>query len=297
MSSRFGITGGFSAAVAATKAAEVAGRGAPPSARAELTASASEFARLAIARAQLLSPSMLGKTFVYSSAQAQYVASARSGAPSNGVRFVLYAVDPITQQPATSSEVGYADVIDLNPTSPLAVALRLVVVGGSTTYLDYTVSASATGSSSADFSILGFVSDGATHVDVNVTASVVITGNSSTVNVAWTYTVPSRDLTVSGSATSLSSLDAATGQLDLTIHSASTVIHYTFSGTGSTLNVTVTVNGTTFATITGTFSDPVIRGIDGHVLSNQEIAALGELLKLADQALSLLGDLLSPVAG
>src|SRR5919112_5116274 len=37
-----------------------------------------------------------GKTFIYDPSTISYVASELTGAPANGVRFILYAVDPVT---------------------------------------------------------------------------------------------------------------------------------------------------------------------------------------------------------
>ena len=43
--------------------------------------------------------SLLGTTWTYDDTQGRYVVSARTDGPSNGVRFVLYAVNPVTSSP------------------------------------------------------------------------------------------------------------------------------------------------------------------------------------------------------
>ncbi|HTG49534.1 MAG TPA: hypothetical protein VL915_03525, partial [Gemmatimonadales bacterium] len=51
----------------------------------------------------------LGKTFVRNASTLEYEVSDRTGAPSNGVRFIVYTVNPISGQPVTPlQEVGYA---------------------------------------------------------------------------------------------------------------------------------------------------------------------------------------------
>jgi len=53
----------------------------------------------------------LGKTFAYDTTLHQYVMTELPGAPANGVRFLLYAVDTVTAQPILPLEqTGYADL-------------------------------------------------------------------------------------------------------------------------------------------------------------------------------------------
>ncbi len=60
----------------------------------------------------------------------------RTGAPANGVRFLIYAVNPITFVPVEPlQEVGYVQLTDLSGSSTQAA--RVIVVSGETTYLDY----------------------------------------------------------------------------------------------------------------------------------------------------------------
>jgi len=65
--------------------------------------------------AALFPPAFVGKTFEWDFTTLQYDTTARTGAPSNGVRFILYAIDPLTLQPAgpdPGTEVGYVDLKD-----------------------------------------------------------------------------------------------------------------------------------------------------------------------------------------
>ncbi len=102
---------------------------------------------------------VLGTTFVYDPGTSQYVASERTGAPANGVRFILY--DGIT----SLNEVGYFDLIDasdfgINPAT-IDVTFRVIITAVSTTtpVVSYDVAgtASETGGS---LLISGFLSDG-----------------------------------------------------------------------------------------------------------------------------------------
>ena len=84
-----------------------------------------------------------GVTFVYDVGTHGYVASDLTGAPSNGVRFLLYSVNPITGEITEPlNQVGYADIITTETSTSASVQVKLV--SGGVTYLDYTVAASGT---------------------------------------------------------------------------------------------------------------------------------------------------------
>ena len=76
-----------------------------------------------------LRPEALGSTYIYDPALRRYVvAPGRSGAPANGVRFILYAVNPVTHEPISAVEIGYADLLDEGVARPTGIDLRLIVV-------------------------------------------------------------------------------------------------------------------------------------------------------------------------
>jgi hypothetical protein len=102
---------------------------------------------------------VLGTTFVYDPGSSQYVASERTGAPTNGVRFILY--DGIT----TLNEVGYFDLIDnsnfgINPAT-IDVTFRVFITAVSTTtpVVNYVV-AGTVSDTGGSLLITGFLSDG-----------------------------------------------------------------------------------------------------------------------------------------
>ena len=78
-----------------------------------------------------------GRTFVYDASLGRYVMDPdRPGAPKTGVRFILYEPGE-DGRPNPEVEVGYADLIDEGDQSAEEIALRLVVVEGEATVLDY----------------------------------------------------------------------------------------------------------------------------------------------------------------
>lgn len=107
---------------------------------------------------------VLGTTFVYDPGTSQYIASERTGAPTNGVRFILY--DGIT----TLNEVGYFDLIDasdfgINPAS-IDVTFRVFITAVSTTtpVVNYRVTGTAS-DTGGTLLVSGFLSDGSGQLD------------------------------------------------------------------------------------------------------------------------------------
>src|SRR5262245_24397512 len=81
---------------------------------------------------------VLGDTYEWDTTSDVYVATARTGGPANGVRFILYAINPITQTPVEPLvEVGLVDLMDESTTGTLRLHIRVQGVGGTPTYLDY----------------------------------------------------------------------------------------------------------------------------------------------------------------
>jgi hypothetical protein len=233
-----------------------------------------------------------GKTFVWDESTDTYVVSDVSGAPSNGVRFLLYAVDPVTYRPVEPVvETGYVDVIDQS-TSEL-VNVRIKVVEAGVTYLDYQVVESATASSGL-VTISGFAFNGTTRA--NFTLKNTVTSNAGGLVLVLDYEldVPSRHLSVDWTATFADITEAVT--LDLTVSGPNGNVRLvgTLAGDGGTF--TVTVNGDTFATITVTASSLVITGASGDPLTSDEEQALETVFDSFEGSLNAFSELLMPVS-
>src|SRR5437016_14597703 len=80
--------------------------------------------------ASVIPPQYLGQTFVWDDATHKYVVGPDAG-PSNGVRIILYALNPVTGAVAEpSSAVGFADLLDESTTSPAVNKLHVIVKDG-----------------------------------------------------------------------------------------------------------------------------------------------------------------------
>jgi hypothetical protein len=232
----------------------------------------------------------LGKTFVRNAETLEYEVSARTGAPSNGVRFIVYTVNPISGQPVTPlQEVGYADVEVTQSTN--SASIRIELVSGNVTYLDYTVGATAS-QTAATINVSGFVSNGEDRVnfdlDMHLDSENIITFD-------YTLSVPTRgsfrmDLEEEWNLNT----SAVASSLELRgPHGTVTIVGNWADNAGS---YDVEVNGDPFATITvAQGAEPVITGADGEPLSEEELHALQEIYLVFLGGFDFFEDLLDPI--
>jgi hypothetical protein len=230
----------------------------------------------------------LGVTFVYNADTDQYEASELTGAPANGVRFLVYAVNGITGVPVEPLvQVGYADIVTTETANSATVRITLVSAG--VTFLDYSVG--ATGSSSAiTVTVSGFVTNGDDRVNFDLDTQL----SSNTVTLDYSLMVPTRggfriDFEATANGTTATTALQARGP-----HGTVTI-----SGTQGTTAGTfdIEVNGELFATVTTSQGgDPVITGADGQPLTQAELEALEALFYVFIEGFDFFEDLLDPIA-
>jgi hypothetical protein len=234
----------------------------------------------------------LGVTFTYNAETDTYEASELTGAPDDGVRFIVYAVNAITGVPVEPLvEVGYADITASETASSASV--RIVLVSAGVTYLDYSIG--ATGSeSAATVSISGFVTNGDDRVNFDLDNQINFDDELAIESVTLDYTliVPTRGgfridfETEATQATATSTLEARGPHGTVTI---------TGNQTSTTGSFEVEVNGELFATVTTTGSETVITGADGEALTEQELETLGDLLDIFVNGFAFFIGLLDPL--
>jgi hypothetical protein len=212
----------------------------------------------------------LGVTFTLNPETLEYEASDRTGAPSNGVRFIVYAVNPVNGQPVTPlNEVGYAD-IEVSGTET-AGTVRFELVSGDVTYLDYTFA--FTFNPAFTFTVSGFVTNGEDRVNFDLDMQ----GDDNGFTIDYTLSVPTRgnfrlDLELEFNVAN----STMTSNLEVRGPHGTITIVGTQTQTGGTYEVEV--NGDEFATITSSQSSgTVITGADGGSLTNEELEALQEM--------------------
>lgn len=249
--------------------------------------------------AAAIPPAALGGTFEWDVTTDQYQLGDREGAPANGVRFILYAIDPITDRPAEPLvEAGYVDLTRSATTN--SATARVQVFGGTVNpvkVLDYSASIEGT-VTVPTVRVSGFAKNASDSLNFSLTTSVSLAAQSITLD--WRTSLPTRDLasrvrqTISGddegpASISLDSwIQSANGRVDL-----DGVVN---EATGGTL--VVRVNGDVFAQMTLAASedtDPVITGATGAPLTAEEEELLRRIFLWFGESFLVYLTLLAPV--
>lgn len=233
---------------------------------------------------------LLGKTMVFNPLTEQYeVDPARDGqAPTNGLRLVLYAVDPILHQiiePMT--EIGYLQLTDED--TPAMDAVGILAVVNEVTVLDYLASAQVT-TTSITFTADGYLTDGSTVVDFLLSVTFDDTARTITVD----YDV---DVDVDQAGVHLVMVlteEPETADVTLTVnHGASEIVMHV-SIAAETFEGTVSHNDVVLIDISGTPEQPIFTDRDGNELTEAQLHALADIFLAAGHVLEHFDNLLIP---
>jgi hypothetical protein len=238
----------------------------------------------------------LGVTFVWDENTHGYVQSDLAGAPTSGVRFMLYAVDPVTLQVVEPAvEVGYVDVVDQS--SATATNFRVRVVEANITYLDYTVAANG-GISGGLVTVSGFASNGSTLANFTLKNTISENAGGLVLSLDYDLNVPSRGLTLNWTATfaNISETEVVV-TLDLGISGPNGQVRLvgTYGASGGSFSVKV--NGDLFATVTLTGGEQTVTGAGGEPLTPDEEATLHDIMNYYELSLVAFSELVLPLGG
>jgi hypothetical protein len=240
----------------------------------------------------VMRPSVLGKTFVYDPAPKRYVvAPERSGAPANGVRFVLYAKLP-NGDPDVAREIGHADLTDERRSAPSVAGVRLVAVTEGITRLDYSVQITVPGKAPR-FIVAGFIADANDRLEFAVTASEAIVGGG-LATVEATIVAVGHDFEVNASVTGKPGEDHGDGEVELTVESSHDRIDVDAATVNGRLDATFTVNGVLFARARGNPRSPEITGADGRSLTEREMHVLAHIVEMSEDVFEFVCDVVEP---
>src|SRR2546430_12904019 len=170
-----------------------------------------------------------------------------------------------------TTAVGYVDLLDESTNGPAVDKLHVIVKDGTpaspgpTTYADYTISGSITGSPATAFnaSAVGFVSDGIYTLSFNAsfTATNLDTDNpDAQIDVTWDLDNPLVHVELH-EAVATADVDHATITNNFSVTrrtetvSVSGTVTVDFLTVTTTVHITVLVNGVAYARITGPVSD------------------------------------------
>lgn len=238
----------------------------------------------------------LGATFVWDETTHGYVQSDLTGAPATGVRFLLYAVDPVqleVVEPAV--EVGYVDILDQSSASQ--TSFRVKIVEGSVVYLDYTVAASGQ-STSGLVTISGFASNGSTRANFTLKNTISESAGGLVLALDYDLNVPARAVSLNWTATfaNISNTEVVV-TLDLAISGPNGQVRLvgTYGASGGSFSVKV--NGDLFATITLNETGQTITGAGGAALTADEEATLHAIMNYYEVSLVAFSELVLPLGG
>lgn len=267
----------------------------------------------------LIPDELKGKTFEWDVTLHHYVVTDRPGAPASGVRFILYAINPITRRPAEPLvEVGYVDLIDLSTETSRSLQIVVAGVGGTPEYVNYTVAGTVTPgqftASANGFLWNGETGDASKRLEFDLAATLTLT--SFTFTASLTLDHPAVTITETTTATKsdagvILTIDFTLVEPDQKVQLIGSVTvtdddretdGHREGGPGRhdddgivTADLQVLVNDQLFATIKGTAPDIEILGADGQPLSEEELRALRELFRFPARVFSFFQDLLHPV--
>jgi hypothetical protein len=239
----------------------------------------------------VMRPSVLGKTFVYDPARQKYVSSDRSGAPANGVRFVLYAKAP-NGEPNVGREIGHADLTDEARALPSVAGVKLVAVTEGVTRLSYSVDVTLPGQAPR-FVVQGFLVEDGDRLDFTVTASEeVLGGGLATVDA--NLVAVGQDFEVNARVTGTPREDHGDGEVDLTVASSTDRIVVDATTVNGRLDATFTVNGALLARARGNPKHPEITGADGKLLPKEEMLVLAHIVEMSEDVFDFVCELVEP---
>ena len=225
-----------------------------------------------ISGTQALFPSnVLGKTLEWDTAAGAYVVGTLTGAPTNGIRILLYVADDISGTPVKPlSVLGYLELTDLS--TPQVNQIGVLLKLASTTVAQYTVTA-ILGTTSGSVEAKGYMKDGtATH---QVTFDLLDAVSPDT---TFTFT---NDLAgddggaihvviaapPSGNDNVLARISKGGNSLELNVTGQ-------IGNPLAALSGTVKFNGTAVANVAGGILNPTITGINGRTLTAAQTTAL-----------------------
>ena len=246
---------------------------------------------------------LLGTTWVWNTTTHSYEQDGTftPAAPTDRVRIILYAVDPITddivETPLTPT--GFVDLVDESTTAPAVDKLHVIVSGGTPTspgtpYANYTVSATVTGNPASAFtaSASGFVSDGTHTLTFSATfaATQLDTDNPDIqVDITWDLDNPAIHVELhetfvlsdaSHITLTITEFSVTHGAETVSMHGTITITLLSPTTETVTMNLTIDVNDEPWVRISGTDDGITVRHNDGSQLSGAEGQAFLDLFGL-----------------
>ncbi len=231
---------------------------------------------------------LLGKTFEWDLSIEAYGQTERTGAPANGVRFILYQLNSSLLPAEPLVERGYADIVYSAGTSSREARLS-VFTEGAVKVLEYTVTAVDVGDN-VIYSLEGFAGTGVNQVTFSLASGYSLSGN--TLTITWTTEIASRGLRNTVQLGLGNSSVTFYGVLRRGLRKVEMAGTLSLAGSGT---LTVKVGNKTFATITISGEVVTMVNADGQPLTAEEEATLEQILSWFQGAFDVPSILLAPL--
>jgi hypothetical protein len=242
----------------------------------------------------VIAPGLLGRTFVFDTTLGGYVVDpARTGAPANGIRYVLYAEDTLTRRPDVSVETGWADLTDEGAALPAGFALRLRVHDNGIDILDYTVSVDGT-RAAGTVEVAGFIANDRDRANFHVGITGVRAFGASQAHVDFWFELVNHDLHIAATINARNSAAPDERDVDEAVRAHGHLIHVLGQAKADSVNIAVQLDGAPFATISGLAWAPLVVGADGKPLDADEQHTLAHIVRTLHRVDVLIHCLLQP---
>jgi hypothetical protein len=247
---------------------------------------------LALKTIPLISNENLGKTFVYDAASHQWVVdAARTGAPANGVRFITY--EPNGAEPDPTKPIGHADLIDLGNTTA-GISLRLVVVEGTLTILDYSTTLEGV-EGSGRVTVAGYLQNTRDKLDFNIDVRGQNLDGVERADVTFDLGIAARAFRVLGDVEAVKQNGIESGTVDLSVHHGAASFTVDFANQAGTMSGDIDLNGSPFALVSGPAGAPVFKKPDGSNITGAEALVLWRIGDVTEDVFDLFEDLIDPI--
>jgi hypothetical protein len=246
------------------------------------------------ARLPLISEGNRGKTFVYDAERHDWVIDpAQTGAPATGVRFITY--EPKGAQPDATKPIGHADLIDLGDNSS-GIALRLVVVEGNLTILDYETTLEGQ-EGSGHVTVEGFLQNQRDKLDFQIDVHGQNANGQETGDIALDLGIANREFRVSGDVHSEKQNGSEHSTVDLSVRHGTASFRVDIANDLGTLSGDIDLNDAAFAKVSGTAGQAVFKNPSGGDITGTEALVLWRIFDISEDVFDLFEDLVEPIAG
>ncbi|HUF14099.1 MAG TPA: hypothetical protein VMN78_13425 [Longimicrobiales bacterium] len=235
----------------------------------------------------LLPEEVMGVTFAWDVDSDGYVATTEAGAPSNGVRFIYYAVSPFSGQPVEPlNALGYLQFVDASTSTAARLEVDAVRSFGNVQLADYFVQGSLTGNLQTSIVTIeseGFVSDGSEQVAFDITFVVSETATTVTNTASVTLANAFANASISFDYLSTGTEAGVDEEGTFIVEHGNNEAVFDFTGVfvaepfSCTVEGALSYNGNEVVIFEGDGSNPEFTRPDGSDLTAAEVQALGRI--------------------